>query len=1130
MSNGVKIIQRRRATFVAFFGIFSSLLLGLATLVQPASAVTGINEQINFQGRLLNAQGAVVPDGYYNIQFKIYQDGDGQTAGNTTGTPAGTLRWTENFLNVNSKGVLVKNGYMSVELGSVNPFGTQVDWNQSVLWLSMNVGSTNPSCATFATCSPDGEMIPMKRLSSSVYSLNAANANKLDGLTSSDFIRNQNTAAQTTANFWIDGSGRAGTLQAATSISTPALRSVSDSTSALRIQNTAGTTTILNVDTTNGRIGIGTGTAAPTATLQVAGTVTSAGGAISLNDSSNFNVSIGGGTSSGALTIGNSANTTTLGSNTLTLGSATAPTIVQKTDQTTANTAGTGLTIRGATGNGTGAGGAVTLQGGNGGTSNANGGNLILSGGTASGTGISGLVVVTTPTFQTSANDANCYTAGALVTVSCTITAASVNNNSAIIVGFSTDGQTATLPNPGVATAGRIIYVTAANNSKDFTLSVNGGGTGNQIAMRQNTTATMIWSGSVWTAAGASSSTTLQAAYDNTLQSAGGAELVVSKTSATNGLTIRDSQVNSVNGTLLSVQTSSAAGLLSVNSNVTEYVTNAGAELAGSTPTTFPVNSWSAISSSTVSRYNVAGNFINTGQASASVVTPATAGSGVKNQLTTTLNPNMTYNVSFTSRLTSGTFTDMDIYYSINGTETSVLCRNNQAIKTSVWTKVNCTFTAPATGILATNAILIRQASGVARTFYVDNLSVTIAADYNYATDGGVSDNPNFATNWSTAGLGTVNVTRNTTDGNDASDSAQAIVVTGAANAGLRNRLAINPLPSTLYRISIFAKIPSGSFTDFKVRYSRDGSTTAGGNYVDCVDYNTQTLSTTSWTQITCYITTDSTPATNPYVYFVETASAPRTFLVDTFSMTLASNSTPNVQIGGGPNGGPTTLFTLDKGASAPIAADNDALLGSMYYDTTLGKLQCYEADGWGACGSSPDNIVTISPEYTNAVMHGTGIGTMTSDLCSDTLNINDGSSGQNTICSTNETYNFYKWTSPQPTSQSYGIYVTYQLPNTFKSFTSGSTSLMGRTDSTNSSVNYQIYRSDAAGLTSCGGSVPVSSGSQSSWQLGRASGAADPSTCGFAPGNSIVFKINLSSNTNANAYVGNLGFTFTNR
>jgi hypothetical protein len=247
--------------------------------------------------------------------------------------------------------------------------------------------------------------------------------------------------------------------------------------------------------------------------------------------------------------------------------------------------------------------------------------------------------------------------------------------------------------------------------------------------------------------------------------------------------------------------------------------------------------------------------------------------------------------------------------------------------------------------------------------------------------------------------------------------------------------------------------------------------------------------------------------------------------------MTLASSTTPNVQIGGGVNGGPTTLLTLDKGASAPIASDNESLLGSMYYDTTLGKLQCYELDGWGACGSSPDNVITIAPEYTNAVLHGTGVGTMTSDLCSSTLSINDGTSGQPTICGANETYNFYKWTSPQATAQTYSIYVSYQLPSTFKSFSSGQTSIRGRTDSTNATVQYQVYRNDSAsGLSACGSAVTVSTGSVSSWQIGVASGSADPSTCGFAPGNSIVFKINVTASLNASAYVGNLNFIFSNK
>jgi hypothetical protein len=1121
MSKSVRNVLRGALVAVLFVAGVIALLGGNPT---PAFAVTGTNEQINFQGRLFNAQGAVVPDGFYNVQFKIYQDGDGQSANNATGSPAGSLKWTESWLNSNGKGIRVKNGYMSAELGSVNAFGSQIDWNQSVLWLSMNIGNTNTSCTPFTSCAPDGEMLPMKRLSSTPYAMNAA---KLGGLTSAGFIQNQNAAAQTTTNFWIDGSGRAGSLQATTSVSTPALRASTDGTSAIQIQNATGSSTIMNVDTTNGRIGIGTGTSAPTATLQVGGTLTSAGGAISLNDSSNFSVSIGGGTSTGALTIGNSANTTTLGSNTISIGSATSASTIEKTAQTAADTSGAGLTIKGGAGNGTGTGGQVTIQGGNGGTTNANGGNLLLSGGTASGTGTSGLVVITTPTFQTSTNDANCYTGGALVTGSCTITASSVNNNSAIVVGFSTDGQTATLPNPGITTAGRIVYITAANGSKDFTVSVNGGGVGNVVAMRQNTSATMIWSGAAWTAAGASSSTTLQSAYDNTLQSAGGAELVVSKTSSTNGLTIRDSSTAPVNGTLLSVQSSSAASLMSFNSNVTEYAANGGAETPGASPTTFPASTWSGLTGTTASRHANAGDYIATGQGSVSAVTTAVANTGIKNQLSSALNANTTYNVSFTSRLLSGTFTDMNVYYSVDGSAASVLCTNAATPRTSIWTKINCTFTTPASGITTSNAILIRQTGATARTFYVDNLAVNIAANYNFATDPSVNNAGNFTTNWTyTTGTGTGSASRNTSDGYDASDSASVTITAGAANAGIRNKLNSNPLPGTLYRATAYVKA-SSTFSDFKMRYSRDGGT----SFIDCVDYNTQTISTTDWTKVTCYIKTDATAASNPYVYFVETGAAARTFSVDTFSLTLATSSTPNVQIGGGVNGGPTTLFTLDKGASAPIASDNEALLGSMYYDTTLGKLQCFEADGWGACGSSPDTIVTISPEYTNAVLHGTGVGTMVSDLCSDPLNINDGSSSQPTICGTNETYNFYKWTSPQASAQTYSIYVTYQLPSNFSSFASGKTSIMGRTDSTNATVNYQVYRNDTtSGMTACGSPVAVSTGIVSSWQTGTASGTADPSTCSFSAGNSVVFKINVTASQNASAYVGNLNFTFNNR
>lgn len=1580
--------------------------LSVSAITTPVSAASGINQQLNFQGRLMNAQGAIVPDGNYNMQFQIYQDGTGTVAGN----PSGTLEWTESWLNSAGNGVTVRNGYISVHLGSITPFGNSVDWNQDTLWLSMNIGSTNSSCTPFSSCAPDGEMVPMKRLSAVPYALNAG---KLGGLDASGFI--QNTSLQQSGNFNINGTGTVGTLQASTidtasagtltigsanttnitlgknvtvaagmsltlaggttgtrpasptegmmwfdtttkqllvysngkwqadrntatkvvaaSNASQALKDAADyvatGTGDQGVINTAltaaaggkvylteGTFTVnasvsipnnttlagagagtvitlpnsfnaaigvvVNTNTAAGTgivvqdlridgnkinqtVGSQTGISFDTVTdstitnitaqnmrtdavyvtdtsssvkisnnilsnngsaglfldqttyyATITGNIVRSNGwtgfygrqfesstvsgnsfeantgsgvtvensidntfsantigdngdsgfvltnsnsttvsnnafhdnggsannnAIYLNASDNNtitgnNITDGSPTTNYAINISNSTSDknyladnrfsstlgtstindlgtgtiyanqsrgengtkltnrtandaeafsvqTTAGANvlavnttnssvlvagaldttsatTLSLGTATAsgitigrggvtttiqgstsivaqaststsllctnsgiistcdasvlaPTavnfiqntvtlqsaniavrsaaagnvaaLIQGAASQTANI----LEVRTGAGNpglivsSTGAvgignapaggyaldvtgdinsstqirlGGTSTLtntslsfsgasanqivgsnnqslavRGGNATLTNTNGGNLTLSGGTGNGTGVSGLVVINNAAYSTAGTQTSA--------TSVNITQANIDSFGALILSATGSAVNYTLTSPtlGASAAGRVIYVTAANGSQDFTLRANvGGGTGveQNIAMRQNTTATMIWNGSQWTAAGASSSTTLQSAYDNTLQSAGGAELVVSKTSATNGLTIRDSATNSVNGTLLSVQTSSAAGLLSVNSNVTEYASNAGAEVAGGTPTTFPASTWTGLTGATVTRYNTANNNIATGQGSVSILTTAVANTGVKNQLVnsagaaTALTANTTYNVSFTTRLASGsaTFTDMNVWYSADGSTQNTACTLSATATMSVWTKVNCTFTTPTSGIAAANAIFIRQTAATARTFYVDNLSVTIAADYNFATDGSVGDAANFSTNWSyTTGIGAGTPSHSTGDGYDASNSAQVQVTTGAANAGIRNRLRSNPLPSTLYRITVYAKA-TAAFADFKIRYSPDNGTT----YKDCDDYNTQTLTTTTWTKVTCYITTPATAVSNPYVYFVESSAAAQTFMVDAFSMTLRTVTTPNVQVGGGVNGGPTTLFTLDKGASAPIASDNDALLGSMYYDTTLGKLQCYEADGWGACGSSPDTVVTISPEYNNAVMHGTGVGTMTSDICSDTLNINDGSSSQPTICGANETYNFYKWTSPQASPQTYGIYVTYQLPSTFKEFASGQTNLMGRTNSANASVTYQIFRSDDSGLTACSAAVSVSSGVQTTWQTKVASGAADPSTCSFEPGDSIVFKIEMTASGTANAYVGNLNFIFSNR
>lgn len=647
--------------------IFTLCIALITTLIfsSVSQAAPGVNQTIGFQGRLLDSNGNVVPNGYYNIQFKIYQDGTGTTAGNTNGT----LKWTETYINNGgNNGVEVKNGYLSVNLGSRTPFSSNVDWNQDTLWLSMNIAGSATNCTTFnaGDCEADGEMLPMKRLTSTPYALNSG---QLGGKTANNFVQL--------------GQG-------------------------VQVDNSQASSIFINK--------------------------TDSGNLIQLqkNASDIFTV-----TNAGDITLGSDTNKS------ITVAAA------------GADASGKNITIAaGAGGSGTGsAGGDIILEGGAAGGTNANGGNIILSGGAGAGTGGKGLVIIDTPTFATAVDDANCYASGAPVAASCTITSASVNSSAGVLVGFSETDQVATLPDPIIKTAGRVTYIMAAPDSEPFTLSINGGGAGNEISLKPNTSTALVWNGNDWTTTGATAAKAL------------------------------------------------------------EY----------------------------------------------------------------------------------------------------------------------------------------------------------------------------------------------------SSDNAQ-------------------------------------------------------------------------------------------------------------------------IQVGDGLDEGEATVLTLDKGDSAPTVTDTEAMLGSMYYDTTLGKIQCYEADGWGACSSSPDNFVSLSPEYSNAVLHGADQGTISSDFCSDTLNINDGSSAQPTICGTDETYNFYQWTTDQTTAKTKSIFVTYQLPPTFNEFIATSTSLIGRTDSSDASVSYQVYRKTDAGLTACGSEVAVSTGAQTAWQSGDAINTADPANCGFTAGDSIVFKINLTSANDANAWASDLNFAFSNQ
>ncbi len=228
-----------------------SALLACFAFSSSASALQTVPYKMNFQGRLTDASGNAMPNGTYNMKFRIY---DALTSG--------TQQWTETRANSATTGVTVVNGLFSVQLGDVTSLPVAIFTNQN-LYFEIELPTPGTATCTGASCESytEGPMGPRNKLGTSAY---AFNSDTLDGLDSTAFaaatggtgyVQNQSGVQQATSSYWISGTGRADTA-----IITPILRPTADGATALRIQNASGASTLFTADTSGMQIIIGSTT------------------------------------------------------------------------------------------------------------------------------------------------------------------------------------------------------------------------------------------------------------------------------------------------------------------------------------------------------------------------------------------------------------------------------------------------------------------------------------------------------------------------------------------------------------------------------------------------------------------------------------------------------------------------------------------------------------------------------------------------------------------------------------------------------------------------------------------------------------------------------------------------------
>ncbi|OIQ04351.1 MAG: hypothetical protein COZ86_02355 [Candidatus Moranbacteria bacterium CG_4_8_14_3_um_filter_41_13] len=145
--------------------LLTATVIGMGGFFFPAHQVfgaTGVNKQINFQGKVVNTDGTNVGNASYNFLFCVYT-----TASPATPCTAGANNdavWKE------SKSITTTDGIFQTNLGDTTAFASLIDFNTDNIYLGINFNS-------------NGQMTPLVHFTATPYALSA---DKVHGLSVTD--------------------------------------------------------------------------------------------------------------------------------------------------------------------------------------------------------------------------------------------------------------------------------------------------------------------------------------------------------------------------------------------------------------------------------------------------------------------------------------------------------------------------------------------------------------------------------------------------------------------------------------------------------------------------------------------------------------------------------------------------------------------------------------------------------------------------------------------------------------------------------------------------------------------------------------------------------------------------------